>query len=219
MVDKENIFNYDKKKACYAKGKYMEESKITIKAMTDYKNNIRQEVCNIFIDAYYEQLKAITNSKEILNNLFISAFQKEFFYIAELNHEIVGILACTTNKKRAMIINKSTFQKNLGLIKGSLFYFFLKSDFNRELPYPIEVGYIECIATKPSARGKGVATTLLQEVIKHLLIKQYYLEVVDTNQNALRIYRKLGFYEIYRKKTRFSKIKGSSEKICMELKK
>ncbi len=197
----------------------MEESKITIKSMTDYKNSIHQEVCSIFIDSYYNQLKAITNSKETLNHLFVSTFQEEFFYVAELDHEIVGILACTTNKRRAMMITKATFQKNLGLIKGFLFYFFLKSDFNNELPYPSDIGYIECVATKPSARGKGIATTLLREVIKLLPLKHYCLEVVDTNKTALQIYQKLGFYETHRKKTRFPKIKGFHEKIYMEFKK
>ncbi|WP_353626048.1 hypothetical protein [Bacillus sp. JCM 19041] len=43
------------------------------------------------------------------------------------------------------------------------------------------------------------------------------LEVVDTNESAYRLYRKLGFLELERKKERFSKLKGFKERIYMEL--
>ncbi|MDD2493530.1 MAG: GNAT family N-acetyltransferase [Bacilli bacterium] len=195
----------------------MNQNTIQIKPMVDYCHDISKEVVSIFVAAYYDELKTISKSKDKLEQAFITAIQKEFFYIAERNREIVGILACTTNKKRALVINKSTFQKNLGFFKGFLYYLLLKEEFNKDLPYPNEVGYIECVATTPSARGKGVATTLLHYVLTNLPIKHYLLEVVDTNKSAIRIYEKAGFKETHRKKTNFPKLKGFNEKIYMEL--
>jgi ribosomal protein S18 acetylase RimI-like enzyme len=218
FIDKENIFYYDKEKwEGNEKEKTMNPDCIQIKPMVDYCHDISKEVTSIFVMAYYDELKTISKSKDKLEQAFSTAIQKEFFYVAEYHQKIVGILACTTNKKRALLINKSTFQKSLGFFKGFLFYLFLKEEFKKDLPYPNEVGYIECVATLPSARGKGVATALLHYVLTDLPMKHYLLEVVDTNKRAIRIYEKAGFKETHRKKTKFPKLKGFNEKIYMEL--
>lgn len=194
----------------------MTQSQIQIKRMIDYKYPINQEMSKIFVEAYYDELKSLSKSKEKLEQAFISAFQRDFFYIAELNGEIVGILACTTNQKRAIVVNKSSFQKSFGFMKGLLYYFFLKSIFNKELSYSPEVGYIECVATAKAARGKGVATALLNHVLINLPINHYLLEMVDTNEIAMKVYKKAGFQETNRQKIKSGRKKAYHEKITME---
>lgn len=52
------------------------------------------------------------------------------------------------------------------------------------------------IAVDPSARGRGVADRLMREAIRRQQadrIKAIYLEVDETNQPAVSLYKKLGF--------------------------
>lgn len=55
------------------------------------------------------------------------------------------------------------------------------------------------IATKPSARRKGVARNLMQAVIRHLEFDRkdkLFLEVDEGNQPAVKLYESLGFKKI-----------------------
>jgi ribosomal protein S18 acetylase RimI-like enzyme len=58
--------------------------------------------------------------------------------------------------------------------------------------------YIESIAVSASEQGKGIGSKLLQATIDNALSKgfsQIKLEVIETNQNARKLYEKIGFKE------------------------
>jgi ribosomal-protein-alanine N-acetyltransferase len=59
------------------------------------------------------------------------------------------------------------------------------------------------IAVAPESRGRGYATQLLEHAIRVLGRrggKVFFLEVREGNQDAIRLYRKLGFRKIGRRK-------------------
>lgn len=53
--------------------------------------------------------------------------------------------------------------------------------------------YIDVLATAGSARGKGVATTLLNYAFNLEEYDTYYIEVFSKNETAARLYKKVGF--------------------------
>lgn len=62
-------------------------------------------------------------------------------------------------------------------------------------------GYIVGVATEPAARGRGVATHLLERerLVAHRLGKAWLvLDVESDNETAIRVYRKQGFAEVGR---------------------
>ncbi len=189
---------------------------IRIRRLADYDQDVRYETANVFVEAYYENLSLFAKDKERIMNAFKSTFCPEVFYLAEVEGEVVGILACANNRQRAMHIDKDSMKKHFGFVKGNLAYYFMKNEFNTPLTYPDDTGYIECVATSEKARGRGVCTALLQYVMQELPYRQFVLEVVDTNQTAYRLYKKVGFSEFRRKPEKFSKFKGFRERIYMK---
>lgn len=195
----------------------METYDIKVRPMRGFKDDVSREVAAVFINGYDKDLAFLSDNKEKL----IEAFQKmicpDVFYLAVLDDEIVGILACSNNQNRALSIDKKILINFFGYVKGSMAYYFMKDEFNKKLPYQDDTGYIECVATTVKARGKGVSTALMSYVLKNDIYQRYILEVVDTNEVAYRLYTRLGFTELKRKKERFSKFKGFKQRIYMEL--
>lgn len=156
----------------------------------------------------------VTNAKAISSGIVTDKF-----YVAELNKEIVGVLAISNCNGRAVITDSSSYKKHFGFIKGIIAKIVLKEEFESELDYPPTTGYIEFVSVKKDYRRKGVATTLIKESLKLSNYDDYVLDVTDINTSAMNCYSKIGFSEFKRIKEKHSKQKGFNEKIYMKYKK
>lgn len=194
----------------------MSDIRIHVTRMAECDQDVRYHVADVFVDAYYKELSHFTKERERLRNALQSSFCPDVFYVAEMEGEIVGILACSHNRQRAMQLNKADLKKHFGFAMGTLAYYVMRMDMNAPLRYPNDTGYIECVATREKARGKGVCTALLQHVMQELAYRQLVLEVIDTNTNAYRLYQKVGFVEFERKTEKLQKLKGFKERIYMK---
>jgi ribosomal protein S18 acetylase RimI-like enzyme len=192
---------------------------IEIKKMSGSNGITKNDVAGVFVEGYYNLLSSLCKDKNKLINAFENAVNENVFYIALDGDKPVGITACANNKGRALHLDKNNLKKNLGFIKGSMAYSFMKNEFNTPLAYPTNTAYIECVATIPEARGKGVATEMMKYILNEQLYDEYILEVADTNHTAKKIYEKLGFKEFERKKEKFAKIKGVNYRIYMKINK
>ena len=197
------------------------DSVIEIKRMSDLaetERDIRTEMALVFIDGYYEKLQAITKDKEKLILLFKDSFEESTFYLATMEEKVIGIAACADNKKRAITLDKELFVKHLGMIKGKIVYKALEKEFHGQLTrYEDTSAYIECVATLMEARGKGVATKLMETMVRKAPYKDFKLYVEDTNKGAYSIYKKLGFKEFDRIKATFWEKKFFKAKIYMKI--
>lgn len=194
----------------------MRKYTIKIKAAKDEKRDLTREIATVFVNGYKKDLSFFTNSQEKLVEAFQQMIHPNAFYCATLEGEIVGILACSNNKERALTIDKDILRNSFGYIKGTLAYYLMKNEFNKKLDYSNRTGYIESVATTVKAQGKGVSTALMNNVLENGGYDRYILEVVDTNEKAHRLYKKIGFKEYKRKKESFSKFKGFKYRIYME---
>ncbi|SDZ41921.1 Acetyltransferase (GNAT) family protein [Evansella caseinilytica] len=195
----------------------MQTYDIQVKPMGAFGVDMRQKAAAVFVDGYYQDLAFLSKERNKLIETFAQMICPDVFYLASLDEEIVGILACSNKELRAMTIDQAILRKSFGWVKGSLAYLFMNGEFNKKLSYNEDTGYIECVATAEKARGKGVSTALFHYAMEHAPYTRYVLEVVDTNENAYRLYKKLGFAEFERKKEQFSKLKGFQERIYMEM--
>jgi len=191
---------------------------LEVKRMDEIKEDITTNVSMVFVDSFYDDLKALTHSKEKLIRIFKNSFVKEKFYIALMDGNVAGILACSDNGGRAFIIRKEDVIQNLGIIKGNIVYPFLEKEFHIPLSYNDETAYIEAVATHLSAREKGVATRLLEYITKKLPYTEFRLTVKDNNKAALEMYKKLGFLKFDKLKASFFEKKYFKYKFYMKLK-
>ena len=59
-----------------------------------------------------------------------------------------------------------------------------------------KTGTIENVVTNSNYRKKGIATSLMEYIFALNMYERYILEVLDTNENAIKLYKKLGFKEV-----------------------
>lgn len=68
---------------------------------------------------------------------------------------------------------------------------------NISLTYSIEAGgnvvWLEELYIKPEYRSKGLGKSFFEYVYKNFPAKRYRLEVTESNTNAIKLYKKLGY--------------------------
>ena len=195
-----------------------DELHLEIKHLGNASSDIRKEVTNIFVEAYYSSLRSISKDFAQLNRLFYEAFLLDHFYGAFIGNELVGFFALTDSKERSFRFNKRTFIGEFGYLKGTILYNILKKELEHEIELQ-ETGYnIESVATKKEFQGKGIGKKMMEYAIEN----NNYLEldVVDTNVNAFKLYKKLGFTIFKEKPVKgFKTLVEYNKKIFMKYKK
>ena len=93
---------------------------ITIRRMADYERDVREEVAEVFVDGYYNELSYFTEDRSTLKKAFRSLFSPEVFYVAEVQGVIVGILACSHHRLTGHAGRVSSASGGFGEKTGSL---------------------------------------------------------------------------------------------------
>lgn len=177
-------------------------------------NDIREKISGLFVDAYGKDLKFFSKDEHTLKKAFSHIFVLEYFYTAVIDNEIAGMAVCIDQEHFCIKHNGNILRKYLGLIRGSFADMVLTYYFNKYPKYHEKTGIdektasIEFVAVSSKYRKKGVASSLLNHILAFPEYRDYILEVADTNIHALRLYKKLGFKEVYRKKQAFGKYIG-----------
>lgn len=183
------------------------------------ENDLRSSISEIFVEGFYQWLKFFSKDKIKLAHAFSHAFNADVFYVAVENDETLGFAACTDGIKHSIQLNQRELRQYLGFIMGTVAYRVLKKEFE-DKPYPFEItqdmGTIEFVATSSKHRGKGVATQIIQHIHAHTPFKKYVLEVADTNINAIRVYKKLGYLVFKRVPEPHSKQSGFNYYLYMQ---
>ncbi|SHE40414.1 Acetyltransferase (GNAT) family protein [Seinonella peptonophila] len=191
---------------------------LSIKRLSEVDEQFVEQTAQVFVESYPEMFSLISKDQPTLVRTLMHSFGKDHFYIAMLDNQVLGLIGYSTNKQRAHSFDLNIFKQELGSIKGWICYKLLSSEFQKPLLIEDNQCNFESIATSPSARGKGVATTLIRHLMDNLEFDEAILEVVDNNTNAIRLYEKLGFSIFEKKKQRFSKLAGFNERFYMKIK-
>jgi ribosomal protein S18 acetylase RimI-like enzyme len=114
---------------------------------------------------------------------------------------------------------QKNIDKKLGLIKGFSANMIFKNYFNKYPKYPVEIddktGSIEFVATNKKFRRRGIATEIMKYIFSLKLYEKYILEVADTNEQALNLYKKSGYKEVHRIKQKYAKKTGINYLVYM----
>lgn len=190
--------------------------------VNEFNRDIKSEMSKIFVDGFYEWLKYFSKDKDKLIEAFKHMFNEDAFYVAIEDDKVLSMAACSPKNSRSVKLNKKELIKNLGFIKGRIAYMILHKEFEIK-EYPIEIsnhmGKIEFVATKVEARGKEVAYRLLQHIIHNTSFDEYVLEVASSNEKAIKLYNRIGFYEVKKVPQKHAKQSGFDNLIYMQLRK
>lgn len=185
-----------------------------VRNLSEVNDNHFQQAVRVFVDSFFKYLKYLSSDKEKFIRVFSAFFVKEHFFVCLLDNRVVGIIAYSTSGRHCQNVDKKLLFKEFGRIKG---YFLYSTLAKKPIPIAGNQAYIEDVATDEAARGKGVATRMMEHLMQTLQFEEYTLEVVDTNTSAIRVYEKLGFKTFLRKKQRlFRKMAGFNERLYMK---
>lgn len=175
----------------------------------------RAEATAVLVGSFFHQLSALSKDEGRWRRAFDGALDPDRFWVALLGGEVVGVVGCSDDTSRSIHTTPRQLRGALGPLTGTIAGFVVRSELQSKLRFGEGVGYVECVATKASARRKGVATALLSRMMADAPYAAFVLEVVDTNPGAIRVYERLGFVEYERKKARNPKQMGFNERINM----
>lgn len=199
------------------------KSKINIKVMRadsiGESDNTREQISKIFVEGFNQWLTYFSKDEDKLIRTFSHMFKLDCFYIAVVNGKIAGIAACTDGKKPCVKLNPKECRKHLGFVMGSIACYVLKKEFENH-PYPFKLephtGSVEFVATGRDYRSMGIASSIIKHIFNNTDYTEYVLEVADTNENAVKLYTKLGFEEFTRVKMKNPKRSGVNHLVYMK---
>ena len=190
------------------------------RANTFDKDYIRTKISEIFVDGFGNWFVTLSKNNELLIRAFSHMFVLDMFYVAIIDNEIAGITACTNGKAGAVAHDRKELIKHFGFIKGTIINMIFNKEFNKKtIETGEKTGSIEFVATLKKYHRQGIASGLINGIIKITEYNEYILEVADTNYNALKLYEKLGFREFKRIEHKYKKQSGINYLIYMKYKK
>ncbi len=169
-----------------------------IKRAIEFGDNIRERLGEVYVNAFYDDvLNYFSKDKAKLKKVFACGFLLEYFYVAIMDNEIVGMIACMGKGEVCIKLDLKTIVKYFGVFRGLIINFWLKQ-FLKEFPKLDEkTALFECLAVDIKHLRKGIASTLIKSIITLSEYENYILEVIGTNKKAINLYDKLGFKILY----------------------
>lgn len=180
------------------------------------KDTDRNDIAFCIAEGFEKDFSVLSNDCQKIANAIAPGLHIDKFFVAEIDNKIVGVSAISDCKSRCISVNRKSMVKHLGFFWGTIGTMILKGEFEKQLNYPTQTGYIEMVAVRKEYRKQKVATTMLKEYISMSNYKDFILDVVDTNSNAYNCYAKIGFKEFARIPEKHAKQKGFNAKIYMQ---
>jgi len=198
-----------------------------IKKATEFDDSVRERISELFVDAFSKDLAPLVKNDEDRKKLIAASahmFVLEHVYLAVIDGEIAGMIGYIPKNGVFIKPRKRTFMKHFGIAKGFIVGFvfghYLKPTLKKcpSLKATEKTAGVEMVGTNPKFRGRGVATTLLNYVHALPEYDTYFLEVIDTNTNAIELYKRLGYEEAHRRKARKGEHKNGGMNYFLYLK-
>jgi len=165
----------------------------------------KKDISELLFSSLYEKILPVLGGKDKAILLFENSYlPKNCFFIKEKD-TVVGFLAFKTRGSAFFNPSILEFKKIYGIfgyVKAVIFHCIEHKIKNEEI-------HIEAIAVSASLRGRGVGSDLLNHFFIYAKTNDFKivsLEVVDTNEKAALLYKKLGFKMIKKTSMRFLKL-------------
>lgn len=166
----------------------------------------RRDAAELFFEGFREKLGPILRSDEKAVSAFAADENPEYSIAAIQSGSLVGICSVSYGEGEFFDLTLSTFVREFGLLRGTVKLAVLAVLF-RERPKRGEL-LIDGIVVSCASRGLGIGSRLLDAAFALAMEKgrtKVTLEVVDTNDDARRLYERLGFTPVRTERTPYLK--------------
>lgn len=186
-----------------------------IKAYGQLSNAQKRETTGIFLEGFGHMMTFSKDTKD-LEDLFSTSFHSSYIYAYLENEKALGILGIATNQIRPIKIDLNHCVSIFGKLKGMIICRQMNMIFQSQVVKKSTDIYIDILATTKNARGKGVATRLLEYAFSLPEFEDCYIEVLSNNENAKRLYEKCGFTTYKKKRYSYTTLMGYGYPIMMK---
>lgn len=190
--------------------------KYDVKRLSDLKGGYTTQVSKIFIDSFGHMFKEFSEDTKALQECFEKSLITSMIYVALDNDKVVGFIAVSTNKRRVLDFNTKVFVKNFGKIRGNIFCVQLNMIMGKPAVKNDNECYIDFVAVHKEYRNKGVATILFNYVHENETYDEYNLDVLSKNENAIKLYEKLGYEVVKVKKNLITNLNRLGDMVIMK---
>ncbi|MPW26845.1 GNAT family N-acetyltransferase [Alkalibaculum sp. M08DMB] len=186
-----------------------------IKVYAQLNNIQKEEAIGVFLEGFGHMM-TFSKDNEELKCLFTMAFHPFYIYAYLENGKVLGILGIASNCIRPIKIDINQSVKVYGKFKGSIIGKQMNLVFQRQVVKKNTDIYIDVLATTKNARGRGVATRLLEYAFSLPKYEECYIEVLSKNLNAKKLYEKSGFIAYQKKPLSYTSLMGFGYPIRMK---
>ena len=159
----------------------------------------KDDILNIVYEAFEKKINLLElapKSKEQALRMMKNSVNFEYGFYAIENDKVVGGAGLQYDKHVFYRYSFKMLLKEFGLF-GALTRFIFNSLSNKKIK-PKEI-YIKAVAVAPQHRGKKIGSLILNSVFDFAKQNGYEvlsLDVVNTNESAHRLYKRLGFVDV-----------------------
>lgn len=154
------------------------------------------KVAVFLIEQFKEEFSKLAVEKEILVELFSQAMRTEQCFIATTYKKVIGLITYSTADHASFEISMRELKNMMGW-KSLRFHCDVMK--GRRILSEDQI-YLNTLAVHSQYRRQGVATTLLNFLMNEIDAREYLLEVLCTNFEALHLYQRFGFQMTITKK-------------------
>lgn len=155
---------------------------------------LRHQAAIICCEGFLSQIEWLFGSKQKAIAVVEHSFNGELGLTAQVQGQLVGFVGLRYENRPFLQFDRSHCIRELGLLRG-LLAFLILNNISPAKPLSDEV-YIAVLVVDASMRGKGIGSLLMQaafEIAQQDQCTAVVLDVANTNPDARRLYKRLGF--------------------------
>lgn len=184
---------------------------IEIKRGDELGESARRGLTQVLVHGFAEDFSYFSPDPKILTDAFEHMLLLERFHVALVDGHPAALATITEGDQECFAPRRREFQRALGRVHGLTSYLIVRSQFlgtyDGARPGLAEIGFV---TTAPQHQGRGVATALMEHLLRLPYDEFVLRDIKDTNAPALALYRKLGFRETRRRPVKFAQRAGFS---------
>jgi ribosomal protein S18 acetylase RimI-like enzyme len=186
-----------------------------IKVFGQLNNIQKEETIDVFLEGFGHMM-SFSKDKQELKSLFSTAFHPSYIYTCIENDKVLGILGIGLKDIRPVKLDIDQCVRIYGKFKGTILCKQMNLIFQSRVVKKDTDIYIDVLATTKIARGRGVASYLLEFAFSLQKYKECYIEVLSKNLFARNLYEKYGFVAYKKQPFSFITLMGYGYPIKMK---
>ena len=157
-------------------------------------NALINQAAKLLYESFYIKMRVLIKEKDKALRLIQAATNYDSGFYVILDNKLVGIAGIQSKGNKYFNIKFSDLLKEFSFFTALPKFIRFKLE-SMSFPKENELEIV-ALSVKEDMRGKNICASIINEIIKYAKEKEFNklsLTVVDTNQNAKRLYERIGF--------------------------